>query len=1318
MGSFIFPTLNVINATRSSVYSVSQFSLPGYKEVGTLPQGYNILLTISIPLRNQELIYSLAKEVSTPGSPMYMHFLTKQQIADLFYPTQKYNEVLSYLKSKGLNVVSTAMDSIIVVSGSVSEIEQDLGLSTVLFSNGTYKYYEAIGTPSITGVYVYSSNITGLVLRHPPYLVTKSAVQSLMSRSQPNMTFPIMGYSAKVLQKVYNASTLISNGYNGSGFTIGVLDFYGDPYAAQVLQYFDNEFGIPNPPSFKIVPIGPYNPNIGIITGWDGEISGDIELSHAMAPGANEVLYVANGALPLDAIIATINQQGIVNTVSQSWSIFEWYISVLGPSFFVSNIYQTDQYYALGTLEGITFTASTGDAGGSGYSSGPLGTTGYPSTSPFVVATGGTTVYVSGNSSIQTAWSNYGFIPFLVNYGGTTGGVSMVEPTPWYQEDIPVPATYPNGRMVPDIVLSASVYPGTYVVFSGNQTGLFGGTSEASPLLAGLLTDAMSYANHSLGFVNPYLYKLAANTDALTPVTFGYNIPWVASSKYNLVSGLGAPNVGNIAMQLAKYVKSKSLSISVFAFNASLMQPANEEFFPGQRMYVLANITYNGQVTNTGTFYAQLQTLSGVIFNLPMSFNDTLGLWEAEATVPSNAQGISFVNTYGEYGNISGTGFTEIYTGYLDRYLSPYPVLPESLQLGVPVVMYIMDLQGNLISSGDFRVVPEFYNISTNAYTPSAPINLTFNSSLGAWLATLQGVYPRGPVDLVTQGSYGYLPFMSGSDLQTFFILPETVVEPGAVSPGQYIFIQGLVLPEENTLYAISSNTGLSVYQNIMFGSNVTAYLVSPGGKIVSSSVIPFNSEKMQYYGSIEVPENATPGLYTVLLHSTYNSITFGLNFSGSFFGQILISKGQSIPVIHILKQAYEGQNLQVYASITYPNGSEVKYGMYVAGIYSRDSESNYGKYVGSGVPLQYNSTLNLWTGSVALPTPYNQFLYNSTSGEVFFGPQGYSGPYEVYVSGISWDGVPTTSLLSAQKDFYVNPQLYIFNKTLTSPEQTSGLALSYVVISLNNGTMTGNVFLGGDKLSFSETGSIVNSQFYGTNYINGGNVTLSSTFVSGALYVYNSSVVLFQTDAEEIIATNSNIKLLDSRVGNLVMINSTVSGYTQASTLTPSPTNIDIISPTVALSYYSTIPFEINVTGTDVSSVQVYVDGQIVKSFTGSGLFTFSLNASSYPDGTHTVQVISIQSDGVSSQATTQFYTNAQQYIVAQKTSSEITSLNSTLTANAQKTSSEITSLNSTLTATHAQLIATSNEYFYTNLLLGIVALVIALLAVYMKRK
>ena len=115
---------------------------------------------------------------------------------------------------------------------------------------------------------------------------------------------------------------------------------------------------------------------------------------------------------------------------------------------------------------GMSFLTSSGDGGGSGFSAGPDGGAQYPATSPYVTTLGATATYVSTSaggamSFNQTAWSNIGFVPYFVNEGGSGGGVSVIEPTPWYQSSLKVPASFPAGRMVPDIALDGSGTPGT-----------------------------------------------------------------------------------------------------------------------------------------------------------------------------------------------------------------------------------------------------------------------------------------------------------------------------------------------------------------------------------------------------------------------------------------------------------------------------------------------------------------------------------------------------------------------------------------------------------------------------------------------------------------------------------------------------------------------------------------------------------------------------------------------------------------------------------------------------------------------------------------
>ncbi|MDP7982530.1 MAG: S8 family serine peptidase, partial [Conexivisphaerales archaeon] len=985
------------------------------------------------------------------------------------------------------------------------------------------------------------------------------------------------------------------------------------------------------------VPIGPYDPSIGIMEGWAGEISGDVELAHAMAPGANLTLYVANGALPLGSIIAYVVQQDSVGVLSQSFSIPESYVSSYGASFLEANVISADQYYALGAAEGITFIASTGDAGGSGYSAGPLGTPGYPSTSPFVTAVGGTAVYTSGNSTVQTAWSNYGFVPYMANYGGSTGGVSSLEPLPWYQSSagsIRVPTSYPNGRMVPDLSLSASPYPGTWVVYPGNSTGMFGGTSEASPLLAGMLAVVMQAAGHRLGLLNPFLYSRGYSTGSVDPVTFGYNIPWVAGPGYNLVTGLGAPNAGMMALSLGESgsnssTSTSSLNVTVQALGPSMEAPTDDEFIPGQEMVVLANITQGGEAVTVGNFSASLVSLQGDLSSTPLQYSSTLGEWVGRMDVPADASGIAYVEVSGSSAGVQGDGMTEVFAGYVAQYLWPPPVYPESSQFGIPIYAYVTDLSGNAIPPANVSVsvVPESYNVTDNEYSPGAPVALQYDPWYGLWSGYMSGSYPLplGPVVLETHGAYGYLPFMQGADLQDSFILPQVVAEPGSVAPGQSIFVEATVIPPFNSPSTTSLSTGLPVPYDAAFGSNVTAELLNSSGVEVASAQVPASpTEPGIYEATLRVPSNSTPGIYTVILKSSYNSMSLGAWINGSFFGQIYVSPIQSTPRITIASSAYEGQPIEVEANITYANGTEVRYGMYVASIYSSDLQSEYGQQALYGIPLHYDPSAGTWVGSVQLPSPYEPFAYNATTGSVAVGPQGYSGPYGVFVSGISWDGVPTNASLSAQRSLYVSPTIFLEGRSLVRPVQTSGLALMDDNLTMSSGSMYGDVFLGVDSIE--------------------GPVNISSSSVNGTLYIRNSTAVLEYVTGGSVVAVGSELTLIDSHLSSLKLLNSTVSVQSStASSISPAPPAIEVLSPLPDVQYGGAIPVEVNVTGQAISSVSVSVDGSQVYSILHGGLLEFQLNASSYPDGTHELEVLATQSDGITSSSLVRFETGAQ---------------------------------------------------------------------------
>jgi subtilase family serine protease len=1266
--------------------SISNPTLPieldGYEQVGSVASSALVNVIVGVPLRNLGLLESMVKQISTPSSSMFEDFLSVDQVRQLFLPTIQFKEILSYLEESGFSVEFTALDSMIVASATVAQVRQYLGLNVFDYSNGTDNYYSASGWPSVPGVQVYVSNVTSLIFAHPSSLVTLQETSNLKQIvAQPNQTAPIESYSPTALQPVYGASTLYHEGYNGSGYTAGILDFFGDPYIAQQLEYFDEANGLPAPPSFSVNAIGQFNPSLGIATGWADEISLDVEILHTMAPGANMTLYEANNALPVGPVIAYIVQQGTVEDLSQSFVIPESYVSALGVSGLNFNVIYTDEYYMLGSVQGMTFIASTGDTGGSGYSAGPEGTPGYPSTSAFVTAAGGTTTYIDFNDStpsswLQTAWSNYGFVPYGVNYGGGTGGISILEPEPWYQSSLPaVPAGYTDGRQTPDISLNANVYPGINIVFPGNETEITGGTSESSPLLAGLLTLAMQYNGHSVGLINPAIYEIAGNktayTQAFTPITFGYNIPWIAASGYNLVTGWGALRIDGFAHQIQIFRTAPSLSITVDLLNESGFPTS--EFEEGQSVVVSAYVSSGTLPVTSGAFTASLQTLSGAVNQTSLSYNSSSLSWTGILTVPPEANGLSYVNVNGSSNGVSGLGFSQMFAGYFTSFISPPPILPTSTEFEAQVDVFMSDLEGNPVESGSFSAVASTYSIENNTYSEVVSVPLT-SQGAGYWTGWLNGSYPNGPIMLtMSGGAYGYLPFMNGVDLQPSFILPGVIAEPGVVAPGQSVFVEGELIPPGNLPNVISVETGYPLSWDVTFGSNLTATLFGPSGNLVTSNTFWLTPEGF-IGGTLDVPSNAEEGLYTIILSSSFDSATINADVDGSFFAQIYVGPSFNVPSISTNASAlFEGQTVQIRADIAYQNGTEVKFGMYSATLYPRDLQNNYSILTQMvNVPLFYDSQLNKWIGNATLPSPYN----NEGSISLYQGMLYLSGPFEVYVSGLSADGVPTTTAMSAQHEFYVQPYLYVSGQTLSSEEQTSGVAFSNDTISISS----------------TESMSLTNNVFVGTNTLEGGSFEVTSSQIDGTLQLSNTHVILVGCVGGNITAQNSTLVLMQSSVGSLVLNGTEVSLNSSTYTrVTPALPSISVRSPVISQTYNGTLTVNASVTGQGLSSISLYLDGKLLASFgNSSSSVKYQLDTASISDGVHTLGIIVTQKDDLSASAYVSFSTDSH-YVLSQNAISDlIDKLNA---ANAT-----IGSLSNQLSAASATIGSLSNQLSKAN--------------------
>lgn len=1291
--------------------SNAQFSKPppSFTLKGSAPDSLPVTVSLAIPLRNLDILSAMVKAVSDPSSTSFRHFPSQQQLSAEFYPTAKFNEMMQYLSTTGLSVQYTALDSMIVLQGTAAQVKQAFGTDVRLYSNGTASYYISTA-PSFRGAYLFASNATALVAK---------PAASLGHTSGANVTFTESSFSAKLLQSVYNATGLYTQGADGSGKTIGILDFYGSPTISSDLQAFDKRFGFPDT-TLNIIPIGPYAPNLGAYTGWSGEISLDVEVSHAMAPHATIDLYAGNGAISMADAISKIVQDNKVNTLSQSFTIAEWYYSFFGPGFFDMNALMPDQYYMLGALQGITFSGATGDTGGSGFSSGTEGQVAYPETSPYVTAVGGTQTYFAGNSFIQTGWSNPGWVPNFINYGGSGGGVSILEPKPWYQAAQLTPATLPAGRMNPDLSLQAGVDPATYIVDSGRVVGT-GGTSESAPLLAGLVTLLDSSINGSVGLINPFLYSLANNpatyAKAFTPITFGYNIPWVAGKGYNLVTGWGSPNIGEMASLYKAAQRGSSLNVTV-ALSPGV-DSSGLEFTPGSHLQVTATIKNGASAVTTGSFTATLATLTSNT-QIPIAYSSAAGAWTGSYTMGSQS-GFADVNVQGTSGGVSGAGFAPLFAGYLGTFYYPVPTNPWSTIGRLPVTVQSTDLDGNVAPAGPLAMDINSYSITSNTYSTAMTVSLPsiHNVLTGTenQIIINQSI-PDGPASMVLKGStYGYLPFISGIYLQTTYIYPAVVAEPGSVAPGQELTLIATPIAPINLYFTGSLETGSIIGNDVAVGSNVTAKLVNPSGTVVSTASLAYQSCKeavrvcgggaSNLNGYLSVPSNSTPGLYTILLSAKYGSDTLGETLNGTFFSQIWVSSGPVTPAVSVepgfisasaalppggapatggqlsLADLYQGEQAHVVARIAYPNGTAVKYGEYTAIVYPQALQNDYTtlmhtEYASSElVQLTYDPVMQAWLGNVTLPGPASAGNIAPINANAFF----YSGPYDAYVTGLSADGVPTTTALAAQRPFFIQPFTYVNGGTVSSLAQSSQLAFSGATITAS-GTLSGDVFLG-------------------TNTISGGTVMIIDSQIQGNLVVNNANVTLVGVSGGTVTATGSTLTLKDSSVGSLSLTGSTVSlGDSSFQTVTPALPTLSVTGLTQPISGQADL--NVTVTGQQLtsSSLAAWVDGvnvPLTATTTSAGLTAaVPIDAASLNDGVHSLVVKATQADGLSSSFSGSFSTNAQS-----------TSLRSRL----QQADANISSLSSQL----RQVNGAAGNLFYISYGLaavGVIALVLGVVA------
>jgi subtilase family serine protease len=419
--------------------------------------------------------------------------------------------------------------------------------------------------------------------------------------AQCETDFGIACYGPTQYEQAYDMNPLYHAGLTGAGKTIVIVDSLGSPTIQSDLKTFDSAYGLPNPPSFKVIqpagPVPPFSATDPDDPNWGIETSLDVEYSHAMAPGANILLVETpvpetEGVVGFPQIVEAENyviDHHLGDVISQSFGATEETF----PS--AQSLFHLRGAYLNAFVHHVTVLGASGDAGPTDETAAPDASDFYPfrvnswpSDDPLVTSVGGTQVHLdaAGNRiAPDNAWNDTATLFGSQSPAAGGGGLSEFFSRPFYQDGIF--STAGRQRATPDVSMSAAVDGGANVYWSFDASVLgfpsspgwqiIGGTSEASPLFSGVVAVADQAAGHDLGLINPTLYArgdgpgsgLVDVTAGNTTVTFvnpstdpypgthtvlGYN----AVPGYDLATGLGTADGVKLVGELAGFRRGRT----------------------------------------------------------------------------------------------------------------------------------------------------------------------------------------------------------------------------------------------------------------------------------------------------------------------------------------------------------------------------------------------------------------------------------------------------------------------------------------------------------------------------------------------------------------------------------------------------------------------------------------------------------------------------------------------------------------------------------------------------------------------------------------
>jgi subtilase family serine protease len=573
-------------------------------------------VTVAMKLRDMDGAEQLLHHVSTPGDPLYRHFLTNSQFQARFAPTDAtIAAVRDTLSGFGLKV-DRASTTTLRVTGMPADLERAFGVTLHTYqvpAHGNapaYTYHaptQRLTLPAAIAPAVHT--VFGLDSSprfHPNYAhaTSKLPAAALHVASAKPASYPDRPGELTVIDfaDIYNVNPLYKAGITGTGKTIGIATL-ANFNPSDAYTYWSS-LGL-NGYSGRITVV-PVDGGSGAPSDESGssETALDVEQSGGIAPGASVLVYDApNTGQGFVDLFAKIADDNLADAVSCSWGEWEWFdtkanspvIDPIGGKT-VSTLAAFHQLFVQLGVQGESLSVAAGDAGAYDVNRSNLPpdfslalSVDSPASDPATVAAGGTTLPatfsfanppVTVSIPAERVWSWDYLVPLCTDLGldpiqcgifpvGGGGGVSIEFGVPNYQVGV---AGVQKSQPDQQLLYLDTVPPSVIYTFPANYAGRN-------------VPDVSMNADPETGYVIGYTSTAPGSTYGL--LTFYGGTSFVAP-ELNGVTQLLAQNAGGRLGLLNGVLYSLSKTAAGYSGKGAplrAIKAGNNDFYVGKKGY-------------------------------------------------------------------------------------------------------------------------------------------------------------------------------------------------------------------------------------------------------------------------------------------------------------------------------------------------------------------------------------------------------------------------------------------------------------------------------------------------------------------------------------------------------------------------------------------------------------------------------------------------------------------------------------------------------------------------------------------------------------